>query len=456
MKKPTSTSSPASAASPSPLPGRDSAPSPSAKSIPFARKSSRAVSGPSPNTIGAKLHSREAPLPDCAGITTTPLRLDGCASQPEGGSQSEGLLPTPRAGKHSPQSREDFTPNLAARIEGLLPTPATRDYKGANGPDHLANGTGRLHLDQLPNALRFSSPTSAPSTAPDSEAQLSLPGASPASLSASPGNERARMILATSGRKCSELFRKPGPLGSLVRTLAESSTWNSSKCVLTWKAKAMKSSRLLFQLVPSTPRTGGTGFGLLLTVSTEDHKSDVPKALEKWSEAAKLGKRPCTSAQRLRNQIATLPTFAATPASWDCQGSTGGGQGRSLRTDIAMLPTPHGEERNPGPNGGHVTSVIKRLGQVGQSQQEALNAVSTSSLLPTPDSVPDSEASHNQASGQFRAGMDKALGTRPGLKLQPAFVEWMMGYPEGWTDLKPSGTASSPKSHTRSSGKLRR
>ena len=31
------------------------------------------------------------------------------------------------------------------------PTPATRDHKGANGADHLENGTGRRHLDQLPN-----------------------------------------------------------------------------------------------------------------------------------------------------------------------------------------------------------------------------------------------------------------------------------------------------------------
>jgi len=26
-------------------------------------------------------------------------------------------------------------------------------------------------------------------------------------------------------------------------------------------------------------------------------------------------------------------------------------------------------------------------------------------------------------------------GQKTGLKLQPAFVEWMMGYPEGWTEL---------------------
>jgi hypothetical protein len=29
----------------------------------------------------------------------------------------------------------------------------------------------------------------------------------------------------------------------------------------------------------------------------------------------------------------------------------------------------------------------------------------------------------------------KKIGTTTGLKLQPAFVEWMMGYPEGWTEL---------------------
>jgi hypothetical protein len=33
------------------------------------------------------------------------------------------------------------------------PTPAARDHKGENSHAHLLNGTGRLHLDQLPNAV---------------------------------------------------------------------------------------------------------------------------------------------------------------------------------------------------------------------------------------------------------------------------------------------------------------
>ena len=43
------------------------------------------------------------------------------------------------------------------------PTPAARDHKGENSPDHLINGTGRLHMDQLPNAVApgFSRPAPA-------------------------------------------------------------------------------------------------------------------------------------------------------------------------------------------------------------------------------------------------------------------------------------------------------
>jgi hypothetical protein len=37
----------------------------------------------------------------------------------------------------------------------LWPTPAARDVKGANGPEHMENGTGRLHLDQSPNFVPF-------------------------------------------------------------------------------------------------------------------------------------------------------------------------------------------------------------------------------------------------------------------------------------------------------------
>lgn len=59
----------------------------------------------------------------------------------------------------------------------LFPTPASRDFKGANGPDHLENGTGRLHMDQLPNFIEHSfrlPPTTSPDGSNTSEARRVL------------------------------------------------------------------------------------------------------------------------------------------------------------------------------------------------------------------------------------------------------------------------------------------
>lgn len=44
------------------------------------------------------------------------------------------------------------------------PTPAARDRKGENSADHLENGTGRLHLDQLPNFVAHCFSRPAPET----------------------------------------------------------------------------------------------------------------------------------------------------------------------------------------------------------------------------------------------------------------------------------------------------
>jgi len=47
------------------------------------------------------------------------------------------------------------------------PTPAARDYKGANDVAHLEAGTGRKHLDQLPNFVRHVWPLPSSSFLPD-------------------------------------------------------------------------------------------------------------------------------------------------------------------------------------------------------------------------------------------------------------------------------------------------
>lgn len=49
------------------------------------------------------------------------------------------LLPTPSAEKHSPQRREDFTPNLTYRVQHLLPTPKSQEGGWTAEPHHRLN-----------------------------------------------------------------------------------------------------------------------------------------------------------------------------------------------------------------------------------------------------------------------------------------------------------------------------
>jgi len=108
-----------------------------------------------------------------------------------------------------------------------------------------------------------STETSRHSMARHIEESLFLLGDFPASHSVTPGSGEARTMTAISGRKCSESYKRQGQLGLLVRMLLESSAWHSTKCVLTWKQKVTKSSRSLFQLAVSMPRTEETESGLL-------------------------------------------------------------------------------------------------------------------------------------------------------------------------------------------------
>lgn len=55
------------------------------------------------------------------------------------------------------------------------PTPAARDHKGANSTEHVTtNGTGRMHMDQLPNFVEHAFQPSLPDQ-PTPDGQTSSP-----------------------------------------------------------------------------------------------------------------------------------------------------------------------------------------------------------------------------------------------------------------------------------------
>jgi hypothetical protein len=90
----------------------------------------------------------------------------------------------------------------------------------------------------------------------------------------------------TSGQRCSGLYKNASPVGCLVKTLLESSTWDSKIVYLTWNGKATKSNRLLFQLAPSTPRTDEIGCGLLPTPRAKGAETYETRAKRKGHKMA--------------------------------------------------------------------------------------------------------------------------------------------------------------------------
>ena len=122
------------------------------------------------NAAGNNDFTRKAEELAAAMLWGTPRSSDGEKGGPNQSFGAGGLpLPAQAAQWFTPDvpnggrtlakdvSPTGMTPDGKKRQVGLQnqaanwPTPASRDWKGENGADHLTNGTGRLHLDQLPN-----------------------------------------------------------------------------------------------------------------------------------------------------------------------------------------------------------------------------------------------------------------------------------------------------------------
>ena len=204
---------------------------------------------------------------------------------------------------------EQLTWTCLAGLEDL-PLP-----QGGQALGRLVSASGNPTAKNSSSSIGPVSPsmeTSGTSTAPNTEECPLFPVDFPANHFLKPGSNEARRMTVTSGRKCSGLLGRQDPVGCLVRTLLESSTWHSTKCLLTWRPKATPRGRLLFQLAPLTPRTDGTEFGLLPTpLANEGHGgkgvwklTDViagKKYLHPW-ESQKLWPTPAASEARLGYQ----------------------------------------------------------------------------------------------------------------------------------------------------------
>lgn len=332
--------------------------------------------------------------------------------------REKDLLPTPTVTDSQESDRKSSQVKTGSKhsvtlkhADGLLPPPTGTDYK-SRGPNSKQVGIDNL-LKLLPTP-RAGNPGSRPNgkggkiLAEEVANALSSQGDFLVNLSAKPEKEKEQTMTAISGQKCLELLKISVPSGwslkMFVDCLISSKEWYSNKCALTWKVQTTPFKRLLFQLFPSTRRTEEIGSGLLLR--TPDANMDRGQRTE-----ANLRERYLVKKQPLclNDQMAMI--------------------------EKGLLPTPTVQETEH-PQA-EITETGRRIAKNGNSQR--MGIADRIAMLPTPatrDYKGGGKQGIDTVDSLIEQGATKGqTGTKTGLKLQPAFVEWMMGYPQGWTDL---------------------
>lgn len=286
-----------------------------------------------------------------------------------------------------------------------------------------------------------------------STARPSSPAGSPASRSPVPGSEEARKMIVTSGRRCLESCGSSGPLGCLERTLLESSIWNSNLVVLTWKVKGILSGRSLFQLAVSEPCTDENGCSLLLTPRETMIEEDPENFRKRMNSKRKNDRKngfPNLAVQ-VKYLLPTPTTQEAESLDFDLT-ETGrrkvkngdGSRGLNLARMIQMFPTPRSRESGDCTysQGNHDKPTMTLSGAV------------KSWPSPTGRDWKGSGPAYQRKDGKMRGDrLDYATeaGGSNG-RLNPPWVEWLMGFPIGWTDYDASEMRLS---HNRSIRSLR-
>ena len=116
-------------------------------------------------------------------------------------------------------------------------------------------------------------------------------------------------------------------------------------------------------------------------------------------------------------------------------------------TESSFWPTPSAQEPGMNPhrlvdkNGNQPTHTNQRLydKKTGRLCQKGLSqAVHIRAMIPTPTTSNAKGASKNRyrTSETYRGNLDEWLrDSEDSGQLNPTWVEWLMGFPEGWTDL---------------------
>lgn len=158
----------------------------------------------------------------------------------------------------------------------------------------------------------------------------------------------------------------------------------------TWPRSGLMRSGTAFRLQPLAPRTGGIGSGLLPT----PNEVDLPTAANLWPTPHGMPKPEYARRQGPSGNERLKVTT-----------NNGNGAGMPLTIAVQMWPTPTSSVNS--------NRTMRRAPSHGVSHGKVLGG-----------EVNEAEAEAGRPRGQ----------------LNPTWVEWLMGFPLGWTDLEPSET----------------
>jgi hypothetical protein len=289
--------------------------------------------------------------------------------------------------------------------------------------------------------------------------QMLLLEDSHANHSALQEKEKEQQMIAISGMKLLESLpnaNRGGLLEKMLKDLLTSTTaWSSDRCKLIWKSKVSKSNVLLFQLQASVLGIKGKESGLWLTPTATDIATRSEEALQKRKEYRKSIGRTTTPPGNLAEQVQygkpttnMYPTPTQDSASERTKKYKQGGTPLSMA--VKMFPTPTAscqmdvvappETVQQNSKGWSVTRVGTGT-KFGAKLNDVVNKMEM--MYPTPMARDHKDINFNTTwklgnKSQNTMARQVLKDNKPGGKLNPNFVEFLMGYPMNWTKIEPT------------------